>query len=113
MRHTAEVIPLPQTSFSRKMPRKPKNKDVRTREYLTEKEVDQLMVAAKSIGRHGHRDATMILIAYRHGLRVSELIALRWDQLDLSKGRIDIVVNTDGQHPQLSHFRLWVFPVSW
>ena len=29
------------------------------------------------------------------------------------KSRIDIVVNTDGQHPQLSHFRLWIFPVSW
>lgn len=38
------------------------------------------------LGRHGHRDATLILLAYRHGLRVSELIALRWDQLDLMGG---------------------------
>ena len=46
--------------------RKP-NKEVRSREYLTGDEVQRLMVAAKSLGRHGHRDATLILIAYRHG----------------------------------------------
>ncbi len=49
------------------------------------------MNAARSIGRHGHRDATLILIAYRHGLRVSELIALRWDQIDLAKGLLSVV----------------------
>ena len=49
--------------------------DVRPREYLTEAEVDRLMDAAASQGRHGHRDATMILLAFRHGLCVSELIA--------------------------------------
>jgi len=41
--------------------RKPHNKDVRPREYLTETEVESLMDAATSQGRHGHRDATMIL----------------------------------------------------
>ena len=41
----------------------------RTREYLTEAEVEQLTEAAKG-NRWGHRDATMILVAYRHGLRV-------------------------------------------
>ena len=46
--------------------------DARTREYLTEKEVEQLIEAAKA-NRWGHRDATAILIAYRHGLRASEL----------------------------------------
>jgi len=40
---------------------------------------------AKRLGRHGHRDATMIQLAYRHGLRVAELIALRWDQVDLDQ----------------------------
>ena len=65
------VVPLSQRSFSGKLPRKPRNKDVRSREYLTEKEVDKLMAAAKSVGRHSHRDATMILIGYRHALRVS------------------------------------------
>ena len=41
-------------------------------------------------GRHGHRDATMILLAYRHGLRVSELVALRWDMLDLGHGHLHV-----------------------
>ena len=50
-----------------------------------------LIKAAKRAGRHGHRDATLILIAYRHGLRVSELVALRWDQIDLKAGRLHVV----------------------
>jgi type 1 fimbriae regulatory protein FimB/type 1 fimbriae regulatory protein FimE len=41
-------------------------------------EVDRLMEAVKD-NRHGHRDTTMILLAYRHGLRASELGNLRWD----------------------------------
>jgi integrase len=45
------------------------------RQYLTEREVDLLCEAARKRGRYGHRDATMVLIAYRHGLRVSELVA--------------------------------------
>jgi site-specific recombinase XerD len=49
----------------------------RTREYLTGKEVEKLMEAARKSSRHGHRDATMILIAYRHGLRASEVCDLR------------------------------------
>src|SRR6516162_9670917 len=48
------------------------------REYLTEREVERLIRAA-SENRWGHRDATAILIAYRHGLRASELVTLRWD----------------------------------
>jgi integrase len=57
------------------------NADLRTREYLTEAEVERLMSAARK-NRWGHRDATMIFFAYRHGLRVSELVDLRWDQVD-------------------------------
>jgi type 1 fimbriae regulatory protein FimE len=90
------VIPLSQHSFSGKLPRKPRNKDVRTREYLTEKEVDKLMAAAKGIGRHGHRDVTLILIGYRHALRVSELVSLRWDQTDLGKGLLHVVRRKNG-----------------
>jgi type 1 fimbriae regulatory protein FimE len=69
-------------------PRKPKNQEVRSREHLTPDEVDLLMQAAKQEGRHGHRDATLILLMYRHGLRVSEAIALRWDQVNLKQGLI-------------------------
>jgi site-specific recombinase XerD len=61
------------------------------REYLTEKEVSQLCEAARARGRWGHRDATMIMVAFRHGLRVSELVALRWEQVDLGAGRLQVI----------------------
>jgi len=62
--------------------RKP-NAVYRTREHLTGAEVDRLIDAAKA-NRWGHRDATMILVAFRHGLRSSELVDLRWDQIDFA-----------------------------
>ena len=45
--------------------------------------------AAKQ-GRWGHRDATMVLVAYRHGLRASELTDLRWDQVDFSAANLHV-----------------------
>ena len=65
------------------------NATYRTREYLTEREVERLMKAAGD-NRHGHRDATMILLAFRHGLRASELCSLRWEQVDLAHGRLHV-----------------------
>src|ERR1035438_2113764 len=65
------------------------NANYRTREYLTEREVERLMKAAGG-NRHGHRDATMILLAFRHGLRASELCSLRWEQVDLVHGRLHV-----------------------
>ena len=53
----------------------------RPREYLTEREVEKLIDTA-SENRWGHRDATAILVAYRHGLRASEVVSLRWDDID-------------------------------
>jgi integrase len=64
-------------------PRRKPNAELRSREYLTEAEVEKLMKSAKD-NRHGHRDATMILAAYRHGFRASELVDLRWDQVDFA-----------------------------
>jgi integrase len=58
-------------------------------DYLSEREVDLLMEAARQ-HRWGHRDATAILVAYQHGLRASELVALRWDDIDLTTGRLRI-----------------------
>jgi integrase len=58
------------------------NADYRTREHLTETEIEKLIEAAKT-NRHGHRDSTMVLVAYRHGLRASELCELSWDDIDL------------------------------
>jgi type 1 fimbriae regulatory protein FimB/type 1 fimbriae regulatory protein FimE len=84
----AKVIPLQQAAVSRKpVSRRPKNGDVRTREYLTAEEVDRLMKAAKE-GRYGHRDATMILIAYRHGLRAAEVADLEWSQVELGRNAV-------------------------
>jgi integrase len=71
-------------------PLRRKNSEIRSREYLTEDEVGRLATAAKSIGRHGHRDSTMIMLAFRHGLRVSELIAVRWDMIDLKQGLLHV-----------------------
>jgi integrase len=59
------------------------NVELRAREHLTPGEVDALIEAAKA-NRYGHRDATMILIAFRHGLRAAEVCDLRWDQVDLA-----------------------------
>jgi type 1 fimbriae regulatory protein FimB/type 1 fimbriae regulatory protein FimE len=71
-------------------PKKVTNLEKRTREHLLQLEVDAMVKAAKGVGRHGHRDATLILLAYRHGLRVSELVALRWEQVDFNVGTIYI-----------------------
>jgi integrase len=59
--------------------------NTRPREHLTEPEVDRLMTIARQEGRYGHRDATAILVAFRHGLRSSELVDLQWDQIDLAR----------------------------
>src|SRR5262249_11117820 len=53
------------------------------RRYLNEREVDGLMDGASKYDRYRHRDATMILVAYRHGLRASE-------QIELSEGRLHV-----------------------
>jgi integrase len=53
------------------------------RQHLFPEEVERLIKAAGD-NRWGHRDATMILLAFRHGLRSAELVSLRWDQIDFS-----------------------------
>src|SRR5262245_19558519 len=65
------------------------NSSVRTREYLTRAEIERLMAAARNSSRYGHRDGTMILIGYRHGLRASELCDLQWSQIELA-GRLHV-----------------------
>jgi type 1 fimbriae regulatory protein FimB/type 1 fimbriae regulatory protein FimE len=71
-------------------PARQTNASRRKREYLTPDEVDKLLQASGKLGRHGARDRTLILIAYRHGLRVGELVALRWDQVDLKAGLLHV-----------------------
>jgi integrase len=75
---------MTQPSFSAKCPpTKPHNVTRRSREYLTAEEVYGLIRAARRQGRYGQRNATLILLMYRHGLRVAEVVRLEWDMLDL------------------------------
>lgn len=57
------------------------NSELRTREHLLPEEVEKLIKAARK-NRWGHRDATMILMAFRHGFRSAELVNLKWDQVE-------------------------------
>ena len=66
------------------------NASRRRREFLTPEEIERLLKASGQVGRHGARDRTLVLIAYRHGLRVSELVSLRWDQVDLKAGLLHV-----------------------
>src|ERR1017187_2011908 len=83
--------------------KRPPNADLRTREYLTEAEVERLMKAARD-NRWAHRDATMILVAYRHGLRASELVDLRWEQVEFRTATLHVrrvKQGTPSTHPIL------------
>lgn len=70
-------------------PRRRPNAELRTREYLTDAEVGRLIEAAKG-NRYSHRDTTMILVAYRHGFRPTELVDLRWDQIDFDSANLAV-----------------------
>jgi type 1 fimbriae regulatory protein FimB/type 1 fimbriae regulatory protein FimE len=72
-------------------PARVRYRELRPREYLTPKEVARLITTAKKRGkRFGLRDATMLLVTYRHGLRVAELCALTWDQIDFGHGLLHV-----------------------
>src|SRR5262245_12199212 len=96
-------------------PRRRPNADVRAREYLTDAEVSGL-IAAAGRNHYGHRDATMVLVAYRHGLRAAELWGIGvynrrqdirpWLRVDLlgsgrikMEERVDAPILPDGVHP--------------
>jgi type 1 fimbriae regulatory protein FimB/type 1 fimbriae regulatory protein FimE len=94
--------PAPSTVNGRVPPLRRRNSEIRSREHLTLDEVERLMDAAGKTGRHRHRDRTMILIAFRHALRVSELVSLRWDQVDLKQGLLHVRRSKNGSpstHP--------------
>jgi len=93
----------PATVNRKVTPRRRPNGDLRTREYLTEAEVERLMKAATG-NRHGHRDATMVLVAYRHGLRAAEVVDLRWDQVEFKTATLHVrrvKAGTPSTHPIL------------
>jgi integrase len=84
------------------MPRTRKTAARRKRDYVLPNEVDRLLKAATSTGRHAHRNYTLILLGYRHGLRLSELIDLRWSMIDFKRKtlRVSRALNgIDTVHP--------------
>ena len=90
-------------TVKRSMPSRRPNAELRPREHLTEREVEDLIAAAKG-NRHGHRDATMILIAFRHGLRASELCELQWSDVEFETGNLQLrraKGGATGTHPLL------------
>ena len=72
------------TSAKAQPPTRPKNEDLREREHLRPEEIERLIEAARG-NRHGDRDALMVLMAYRHGLRASEVTDLKWEQVDFDR----------------------------
>jgi type 1 fimbriae regulatory protein FimB/type 1 fimbriae regulatory protein FimE len=65
------------------------NRELRPREHLTEREVGKLIDAAKG-NRHGQRDATMIMVCFRHGLRASELCELQWSDVEFESATLHL-----------------------
>lgn len=73
------------------MPVRVPNSELRTREYLEPKEIEKLIAAARKSGKteaQAQRNATMILIAYRHGLRAAEIADLQWSQVSLGRNAV-------------------------
>jgi type 1 fimbriae regulatory protein FimB/type 1 fimbriae regulatory protein FimE len=100
----------PSTEIRTVTPKRPPNAVLRTREYLTEVEVERLLKGTKG-NRWAHRDATMILVAYRHGLRASELTDLRWDQIDFATATLHVRRVKQGSpstHPILGDELRWL-----
>jgi integrase len=90
----------------RQSPNSHKYSEVRTREHLLPEEVEAMRSAIKkSKTRHAHRDSTLILLIYRHGLRVAEVASLRWEQIDWNSGTIyvkRVKKGTPSTHPLYS-----------
>ena len=98
---SGKVVALRPATESRTVRSRSDNDEARGRKYLTRDEVHRLMKEAKK-GRHGQRDALMIRMAYEHGLRVSELMGLKWQHFDLN-GKHEVSVqrakgSLDGTH---------------
>ena len=89
MAKTHLKLVIPATKKRAVTPRRRPNRELRSREHLTETEVEKLIEAARG-NRYSHRDAVMILVAYRHGLRASEVCDLRWEQIDWNSATLHV-----------------------
>jgi type 1 fimbriae regulatory protein FimB/type 1 fimbriae regulatory protein FimE len=70
--------------------------ETRAREYLLPAEVARLIKAAARSGRYGQRDKALVMLMYRHGLRVSEAVSLRWEQVDFEGGMLAVTRAKNG-----------------
>ena len=103
MANAALKLVLPATENRTVTPLRRPNAELRPREHLTEHEIDKLVEAAKG-NRWGQRDTTMILIAFRHGLRASELCGLQWSNVEFETGTLHLrrtKGGTTATHPLL------------
>lgn len=83
-------------------PSKKKNIDLRSREYLALQEIEAIRHQAKKTPRHGHRNDTLLLMMFRHALRVSEAVLLRWEQVDFIQSLLHVQRMKNGRpatHP--------------
>lgn len=102
----SNVVPMKRarqnTENGKVPPKRLANAARRPREYLTPDEVQRVIKAAGRVGRHGKRDSALITLAYRHGLRVAEIVALRWDHIDLKQDLLHVARVKNGvpsSHP--------------
>src|SRR5262249_7216878 len=112
--NAAAIIPLRSPKCLKWRRGRRKNTELRAREHLTPDEVERMIVAARGRWRYDTRDALLIMLAYRHGLRASELIAVRWDQIDFKAGTLHVNRLTHGspsthpiRGPELRLLRQW------
>lgn len=66
------------------------NKELRDREYLTEQEVEKVIKAIRKYSRNALRDEALVVVMFRHGLRVSEAVNLKWSQIDFKEGLLHV-----------------------
>lgn len=99
MRGIDNVITIDQDFFIGRYSNKIKRRAIKqeTNTQLTSQQIDRLVRAAKQNGKHGTRNATLILMAHRHGLRVDELINMKWIHIDLEAGNLLVSRLKNGQ----------------
>jgi type 1 fimbriae regulatory protein FimB/type 1 fimbriae regulatory protein FimE len=84
------LLVTPSTDFGAVDKAKPPRKQPygTARQHLTEAEVERLIKVAAATNRYGHRDATMVFVTFRHGLRTAEVTRLKWDSVDLDRAEL-------------------------
>ncbi len=91
LRLVTPETPASENGTNRKsMPNRKANDQLRGRSHLTEAEVTRLKAMAIKVNHYGFRDALMVSSAFRHGLRVRELVDLTWSQIDFAAGKLHV-----------------------